>query len=246
MKLLSDIYLVGSGRQGFGISNPYDCSVYLIDGGKDAALVDSGSGLDGETILANIRAEGVDPRRITKLLLTHAHADHAGGARWLAEQFHCKVFLHEAESNALEQGDETSLALAPARKQGYYPSDYRLQATHVDSRLTEGVMIDVGKYRVRTIYTPGHSLGSVCYVLLEHERRTMFSGDSFFLGGRINVLNCVGSSLADYRENAHKLSGLGLDALLPGHFAFCLSGAQSHIDQAITALESLLIPPMIL
>jgi hydroxyacylglutathione hydrolase len=246
MKLLKDIYLVGSGNQGFGISNGYDCSMYLIDGGDDLVLVDSGAGLDQDTIVSNIQAEGIDPDRITKILLTHAHADHSGGTSKLVERFHCQVYLHQAEARALEFGDEVALALEPARKRGYYPSDYRLTPTHVNVQLGDGNVIQAGKYVIREFYTPGHSLGSVCYLLEGHERRVLFSGDSFFLGGKINLLNCVGSSLADYREHSRILSGLALDALLPGHFTFTLSNAQHHIDQAITALEDLLIPPMAL
>lgn len=246
MKLLKDIYLVGSGKQGYGISNGYDCSVYLIDAGNEAVLIDAGAGLDLKAILSNIQEEGVNPDLITKVLLTHAHADHSGGVSGLVELLHCQVLLHQAEANALELGDEVALALEPARKRGYYPSNYRLAPAHVDIRLSDGNVIKVGKYIIREYYTPGHSMGSVCYLLEGHERRVLFSGDSFFLGGKINLLNCVGSSLADYREHSNKLSGLSLDALLPGHFTFTLSNAQQHIDQAIAALEDLLIPPMAL
>ena len=246
MKLLENIYIIGSGNQGFGISNRYDCSVYLIDGGDDVALIDSGSGLDQQTILANIQAEGINPDRITKILLTHAHADHSKSTSMLVDRLHCKVFLHQAEADALEIGDEVALALEPARKRGYYPSNYRLASTHVDIRLDDGNVIVVGKYKFLVFYTPGHSIGSVCYLLEGHKLRVLFSGDSFFVGGKINLLNCIGSSLADYRENSRKLSGLNLDALLPGHFRFTLTNAQCHIDQAIMALEDLSIPPMVL
>ena len=182
MKLLRDIYLVGSGNQGFGISNGYDCSVYLVNGGDDVVLIDSGSGLDQQTILSNIQAEGINPESITKILLTHAHADHSGGAAGLVKRLHCQVLIHQAEADALEHGDEVALALEPARKRGYYPSDYRLSSTHVDIRLGDGNVIDAGRYKIREYYTPGHSRGSVCYLLEGHERRVLFSGDAFFLG----------------------------------------------------------------
>jgi len=246
MRLLRDIYLVGSGLQGFGVSNRYDCSVYLVDGGSEAVLVDAGSGLDGQRILDNIREDGVDLGRISTVLLTHAHADHAGGVAALVKQLQCRVLLHEAEADALETADENALALEQARRLGYYPPDYRLKAARVDMRMTDGEVLEVGRYRIREHHTPGHSCGSVCYVLEGHERRAIFTGDSFFPGGKINLLNCVGSSLADYREHSRKLSGMDLEAMFPGHFAFSLSNAQLHLDQAIAALEGLLIPPMAL
>ena len=52
MRLTEDIYLVGSAE--FGISNAYDCHVYLIDGGEEAALIDCGVGYDTGQIIRNI------------------------------------------------------------------------------------------------------------------------------------------------------------------------------------------------
>ena len=46
MRLTSRIYLVGSGLYGFGLTNDYDCHVYLVDCGSSAVLVDSGVGLE--------------------------------------------------------------------------------------------------------------------------------------------------------------------------------------------------------
>ena len=59
---LTDIYLVGSGRTGIGISDFYDCHVYLVDGGDEAALIDAGSGVDIEPFMRNIAAHGIDAR----------------------------------------------------------------------------------------------------------------------------------------------------------------------------------------
>ena len=46
MKILEDIYIVGGGEYGIGISNYLDCNVFLIDGGGDAVLIGSGVGQD--------------------------------------------------------------------------------------------------------------------------------------------------------------------------------------------------------
>ncbi|MCC6705581.1 MAG: MBL fold metallo-hydrolase, partial [Thermomicrobiales bacterium] len=83
MRLTQDIAMVGGGDNGFNLSAPADGNIYLIDGGDEFALVDAGMGSvlsDTELILGNIRAAGVDPLKIGKLLLTHYNGDHAGGA----------------------------------------------------------------------------------------------------------------------------------------------------------------------
>lgn len=59
---LTDIYAVGGGRMGFGISGPLDCHVYLLDGGSELALVDPGLGIDHafDLVLENIRHDGIE------------------------------------------------------------------------------------------------------------------------------------------------------------------------------------------
>ena len=71
MRILEDVYLVGSGQM--GISHPFDCHVYLIDGGDELALVDSGAGVEVRPILSNVRADGLERGKIRKVLLTHHH-----------------------------------------------------------------------------------------------------------------------------------------------------------------------------
>ena len=53
MRIMKDIYLVGSGN--FGISNMTDCNVYLVGSEESYALIDAGSGLQTEKILENTR-----------------------------------------------------------------------------------------------------------------------------------------------------------------------------------------------
>ena len=80
MQLAERIHLVGSGSFGFDLTDPYDCHVYLLDGGTELALVDVGAGMGAVEIVANVERSGFDPARITRILCTHAHGDHAGGS----------------------------------------------------------------------------------------------------------------------------------------------------------------------
>ena len=45
MRLTRSVYLVGGGTLAFGLSDDYDCHVYVIDGGEEMALVDAGAGI---------------------------------------------------------------------------------------------------------------------------------------------------------------------------------------------------------
>ena len=76
---------------GFGLTDDYDCHVYLLDGGDEHALVDAGGGRDPDAIVRLIAADGLDPRRVRTCFLTHAHADHAAGAAGLRERLGLRV-----------------------------------------------------------------------------------------------------------------------------------------------------------
>jgi glyoxylase-like metal-dependent hydrolase (beta-lactamase superfamily II) len=56
--------LVGGGTLGCGLSHDLDCHVYLINGITELALVDAGVGLDLSRIVTNIRADGLDIKKI--------------------------------------------------------------------------------------------------------------------------------------------------------------------------------------
>ena len=243
MKLTERVFLVGSGRFGFSISSEFDCHVYLIDGGSELALIDAGVGLEVERILANVSAEGFDPLDIGKVLLTHVHSDHAGGAAALKERTNAAVAIHEAEAQLLESGDEDAIGLPIAREDGYYPDDYHMAPCRPDTVLSDGQEVSVGDLSISVVHFPGHSKGAVCYGVSVGGTKHLFSGDTVFLNGEIGLLNCVGSSLEDYRANVGKLTGLGIDVLLPGHLSVVLSRGQRHLDMAVENLRRLMPPP---
>jgi glyoxylase-like metal-dependent hydrolase (beta-lactamase superfamily II) len=56
MQLTEHVYLVGNGVLGFDMTDAFDCHVYLIDGGSELALIDTGAGIGHAAILANVKA----------------------------------------------------------------------------------------------------------------------------------------------------------------------------------------------
>jgi len=190
MKLTHDVYLVGSGSHGFSMTDPFDCHVYLIDGGEALALVDCGSRMGLGQILDNVRADGFDPTRITHLLLTHTHADHAGGAARLRDQLGLGVVCPAPEADFLVQGDEQAISLDRARDNGFYPADYHMEPCVVDRAIEHNDSLSLGRHTIRALIVPGHSQGSACYLMTTSGGTVLFSGDVVFQGGRIGLLNC--------------------------------------------------------
>src|SRR3989442_1981781 len=117
VKLIERVCLVGSGRLGVGLSSELDCHVYLVDGGKEAALIDAGAGVATAEILAYAAVHGFPSDRIRHLLLTHGHADHAGGTasfrRHLAQ---VRGYAHPLVARYLPDGDKLTVCLATGKR----------------------------------------------------------------------------------------------------------------------------------
>lgn len=244
MKITDNIFLVGSGQ--IGLSHSSDCSVYLIDGGNELALIDAGVGIEIEKIFANIKEDGFDPINIKKVILTHTHADHVGGCKKIKEVSNCKIFVPLNEIDLLEKGTDEELGLDIAKESGIYSPDYEFPHCSADVAVSNGDNIQVGGLQLKAINVPGHSPGSTCYFLEHKGKRILFTGDVLFYDGKIGLLNCWGSNLADYRNHIDRLTNLSVDVLLPGHKLFTLGNGQQHIDQAISALKKLSVPPAFL
>lgn len=252
VRLLPNVTVVASGRNGFWITDDFDCHVYLIDGGSEAALIDAGVGRDIQPVLDNIEAAGVPLGRVSTLLLTHGHADHSGGAAALRAALGCRVLMSDTEADAITSGDEEAVGLSIARRTSYYPADYRLQACPVDRRLVHGDSVRVGELTLSVIGTPGHSPGSLSFLVDLPGRRAIFCGDTVQFGdfgqfkAMISLLHAPGCSIEAYALAASRFPGLNVDALFPGHRGVCLRNGQRHLDLVAGALEKMTLPKSVL
>jgi hydroxyacylglutathione hydrolase len=91
MKISKNIHMIGSG--GFGLSCSFDGNFYLINFHDELIMIDAGSGVGVDTIINNIKQDGLDPSKISKILLTHSHVDHSGGALEFHKRFGCEILM---------------------------------------------------------------------------------------------------------------------------------------------------------
>jgi len=245
VRLTRDVLLVGGGNMGFNLSHALDCHVYVIDGGDELALVDTGIGGhhgQSETILENIKADGVDVDRISTLLLTHYHADHAGGSADFRRLLGLSVVGSPLAAKTLEAGDEETISLPFAKKAGFYPADYVYEACPCLPLLIEAKPFKVGRLTVTPFDTPGHCRGHVSLLVEGGDRRCLISGDLVFTGGTIIAQNIPDCSIQEYSDSVKKMAEVEFDAFLPGHFSISLKDGKRHIDSAARQFNQLLIP----
>jgi hydroxyacylglutathione hydrolase len=248
MRLTGDVLLVGGGSvTGFGLSADFDAHVYLLDGGDELALIDCGMGTDSgfERVLANIAADGLDPDRVGRLLLTHYHTDHAGGSARYRERLGCAVSIGADAQAALEGPDHGMTSFGAAKAAGIFPAGYEYPGCPVDHPLREGDSLTVGRLTVTYLATPGHCHGHGSYLVTGGDRTLLLAGDAVFHLGRLFLQAIPDCDLAASLASVRRLAGVEFDALLPGHGALALDGGKSHVDLAAAAIARLSVPPNI-
>lgn len=243
MKITDGIYLVGSGGSGFCMTNMCYSHVYLVEGSDGNIMIDAGVGLEVDRIIECIEKDGIDPKSVGHLFITHVHSDHAGGSAELKELLELKIYSPRISAHTLRTGDEEELVLPAAKADGIYPEDYTFPPCEPDVELDGGESFTFGDLKLQVIHIPGHSADSMCYLVNVRGKRCLFSGDVVLHNGLILFLNCRGSTMKEYRNSMPKLANLGIEMLMPGHGAFVLSNGQEHVDKAIEALTHIAPPP---
>lgn len=240
IQLHPNVSIVASGE--LGLSPYLDCHVYLLHSAGEYALVDSGAG--GEAIVENVREAIGAGGRLRYILLTHCHGDHAGGIHRLLPAWNPQVVSSAWEIQMLESGSDDDLGLTQARFAGTYPPDFTVARVAGGVALAHGDTLTLGELRIRALITPGHTRGSVCYLVEAPRGSLLFSGDTVFWGGLIQLLNTPGSEIGEYRRGAQALSGLGVECLFPGHGLWALRHGQAHIDKMLYYFRRSAVPPM--
>ena len=237
--VVDGVWMVASGTDETALTDPHDCHCYLVWDGEGGFLVDAGTGLGAAQWLRNV-GEVCDPGRLAGLLLTHYHADHAGGAR-AAREAGLAVFGHPATAEALATADEERTQLARARDAGVYPSDYRLSTAEIQP-LQGGTRLESGGVVLEVIDAPGHCDGHQVF-RLETAGGVLLSGDCLFSGGRVSLQAIPDCRLVEYARTVTTLADRAPDVLLPGHGDLVLGGAAEAVHRAAAAFARLVPPP---
>ncbi len=191
---------------GDGFSRGEDCCAYLVDGGSESALIDTGAGRSASMIMDNIKATGVELSSLKYIVVTHGHIDHIGGLALLKEQLQAQVIAHQLELPAIEEG------LPHLTAASWYGVTY--EKVNVDQVLQgDAEKIKVGQLELVCLHTPGHTVGGISPYVETGEKRVLFGQD---IHGPFNEK--WGSDLNQWELSMQKLIELEADILCEGHF----------------------------
>jgi len=169
-----------------GIMTLQGTNQYIV--GKESGLVidvalSADSNMDG--ILEQAEAMGV--KKIDKILLTHIHSDHTGGALALRKRCGAKLGIHRS-------------------RKGYLGGE--------DFQYDDNDRIDFGSGELHVLHTPGHESGHCCFY--EGGDKILFSGDNI-LGYGTAVIHPPDGNMTDYLQTLERLLGFEMSLILPGH-----------------------------
>ena len=159
---------------------PFDLlnSFALVDDDGSVTLVDCGLKRAPARIVAGLEAIGKAPGDVARIVLTHAHIDHAGGLAEVRRRTDAAVEVHEADAGYVRDGvsapPDTSLTMGRLMARG---PDQRFAPVEVGRELRDGDVLAVAG-TLRVVHTPGHTPGHVS--LLHEPSGVLITGDSLF------------------------------------------------------------------
>jgi len=221
---------------------------YLIRHNDGAILIESGPGSTLSSLEAGLAKEGLSPRDITHVLLTHIHLDHAGAAGWLSRQG-AQIFVHPIGAPHL-LNPEKLIASATRIYGDKMQSLWGEFLPVAQSQLTvpkDAEEIVIGNLRFLPIDTPGHAEHHYSYLFED----ICFSGD---VGGvRIPGYQYLRAPMpppelhfGKWRQSIARLRSLKFFRIAPTHFGIFddadwqLNELQKNLDETEKWLEEIM------
>lgn len=195
----------------------FSSNIYVIMGDY-LTIVDPGNDYTAFMDLFNVelRAAGITPADIKKVVLTHGHPDHAMGVMELLRY------------PSIVQGGGFELILHEAA-----PPQFKevLEQSGSDSRVTEvrgGETLELSGLELEVIHTPGHTIDGIC--LYHAPTRTVITGDMVLPHAMAEVDKHAGGRLDHYLFGLKALLKRDIDNVLPGHGLPVVSGGRRVIE----------------
>lgn len=219
---------------------PTIVNVYLIDGGSEWALIDTGMSTPEShaAFRAALDQVGCRPDRIRKIVCTHHHPDHFGTSRAYRDLCHAEVFLHPLESErvamylprarseeAVRFFERNGIPIASfAKVPG--PGEFwkgMYEPAKPDHPLADSDRIPVGERVIDVVWTPGHAPGH-CVMYFRREK-VIVVGDHLLpkITPHVGIFSeDAGDPLSDFLASLRKVGELDAETVLPAHGAVYL------------------------
>lgn len=212
MKITEHIYQVSGNSFGTNSSN------YILDAGDQLILFDAGYSEPQMQIMERtLQYWGLGEKKITHTFLTHCHLDHAANASRLQKRG-SRILIGERDADILSHG-------GPEVLEKLFGTVFT--PCEPDQRLKNGDLFQFGEFTVQCIALPGHTAGSMAFLVQDGEKRCMVTGDFVALNAvmpdetdqevLLSAMIKPGFLEDAYGESLKKVLNLDVDILLTGH-----------------------------
>lgn len=194
---------------------------YVIETRDGPVLIDSGLEADAGPLKEEMARLLLDWHNIKAVLLTHVHGDHCGGAQNLRDNARARIHAGRGDAQVLRAGTPKISFFSAFHMPNHSP-----HKTEVDVELDGGEKLEFGDVTIEAVGTPGHTPGSICYLLKTAGKTLFFSGDVIMHLGNEKPLGTYSAYLAPkyrgdpktYLESLKKMGAMPApDLVLPGH-----------------------------
>lgn len=193
-------------------------SMYALDAGTELILFDAGfTDHQMDVVSQNLKRWHLENKPITHVFLTHAHMDHAGNA-WRFRQNGAAIFVGAEDGEILSKGGLVTLDVLFGRA---------FVCCQPDGIVREGDRWQFGESSVEAIALPGHTAGSMGYLVKADGVTCFVTGDFVALSLAapdessqqilLSAMIKPGFLEKEYGESLQKAASLDVDILLPGH-----------------------------
>jgi len=153
---------------------------------REAAVVDPG--WQANKILEIAKKHKLS---ITRILMTHAHYDHANRVGDIADATDAAVYVHKEEADEIKKLGINKIKI-----------------------INDNDIINIGKIKIKVIHTPGHTAGSVCFLV---DNKKLVTGDTLFVEA-IGRVDLAGGDAEKMFNSLQKLKKLNENIeVYPGH-----------------------------
>lgn len=167
----------------------FGSNTHLVISNGHALVVDPS--VKADKIITAAEADGAI---IDGILLTHGHFDHIFAIDSLREALGIKLMMHRDDAEMITDSHKNAFFTFFRRESSYAPADVLFD---------DGYEISLGRETVKVIHTPGHTKGSVCYLVGD----ALITGDTLFADG-IGRTDLYGGSSAALVRSLDKLAEL--------------------------------------
>jgi len=227
--------------------------VYVFElSGGGVAIVDAGWNTEDAWVALSkgLEEAGGSISDVRAVLVTHIHPDHYGLAGRVREESGAWIGLHPADAEMLEsryiKTDDLLARMRVFLAEAGVPDtklpDLNFASMMIRGQVTmavpdvlfeDGGRVDVPGWDLKTIWTPGHSPGHVCFYSDRHQ--LLLSGDHVLPRITPNIgvhTQQYPNPLGEFLESLLKVQNLGVEEVLPAH-EYRFSDLRGRLDQII-------------